>query len=157
MPGYRPPSTEPRGKWAKRIHEKRRADGLSQTGAFELLGSRLGFGPKSRFSYVALDMGTREPTEHEAAVLAEWLGGYPSDEPQDALQATQTPDPVAAAIDRQTAALEALVDELLRWRTEDRARLDQVEAVLDELVAGTLGAPGTRESDDPVLPAGTAG
>jgi len=79
MPGYRPPSTEPRGKWAKRIHEKRRAEGLSQTGAFELLRERLGFGPKSRFSYTALDMGTREPNDHEAAVLAEWLGGYPDE------------------------------------------------------------------------------
>lgn len=42
-----------------------------------MLGPRLGLGPKSRQSYVNLDMGDRQPTEAEQRVLAEWLGGYP--------------------------------------------------------------------------------
>lgn len=79
MSGYRPPSNEPQGKWAHAIHKKRRSDGISQTGAFELLGARLGLGPKSRAAYVAIDMGEREPTEAESKVLAEWLGYYPED------------------------------------------------------------------------------
>jgi hypothetical protein len=112
VPGYRPPSTEPRGKWAKRIHEKRRAEGLSQTGAFELLGERLGFGPKSRFSYVALDMGTREPTEAEAKVLAAWLGGYPTDSAPDPATTTQPADALVAVLTRQAEAIEALVERL---------------------------------------------
>jgi hypothetical protein len=85
MPGYRPPSTEPRGKWANAIHAKRRAEGISQTGAFELLGPRLGLGAKSRAAYVAIDLGSREPTSAEALVLAEWLGGYPPDMPPPGL------------------------------------------------------------------------
>lgn len=65
-------------------------------------------------------------------------------------------DPVAAAIDRQTVVLSDLVAELLRWRTEDRARLDQVEAMLDQVVAGTLGAPDTRVEREPPVPDGAA-
>lgn len=63
---------------------------------------------------------------------------------------------VVAAIDRQTAALSALVDELQRWRTEDRVRLDQVEAMLDQVVAGSLGAPSTRVEHEPPVPDGAA-
>ena len=148
MPGYRPPSAEPRGKWAKRIHEKRRAEGLSQTGAFELLRERLGFGPKSRFSYTALDMGTREPNDREAAVLADWLGGYPDEiMPSPDNGSTSAPglgaliEAQTAAIDRQTAMLERVL-EAITQRT-----LDPV--AVEELQRWGLAAKLSQPSDDP--------
>ena len=108
--GYRPPSTEPRGKWARAIHRKRRADGLSQQAAFEVLAERLGFSLKSRAAYVALDMGTRQPTEAEAIVLADWLGGYPDDEPM-AASGHDTPD--VAALLARVDSLVGLVEKLV--------------------------------------------
>lgn len=130
VPGYRPPSTEPRGKWAKRIHEKRRAEGLSQTGAFELLRERLGYGPKSRFSYVALDMGTREPTDAEAKVLAEWLGGYP-DDMADSGDATTATSELAALVQ----SINALVEEMRAARQADQARQrDEIATAVREAV-----------------------
>lgn len=105
MPGYRPPSREPHGKWARAIHAKRRADKISQTGGFRLLGPKLGLGPNSRQSYINLDMGDHEPTEDEATVLAEWLGGYPEDEP--VVELPETGD-LASAIRALTAELQLL-------------------------------------------------
>lgn len=111
MPGYRPPSREPRGTWARAIHEKRRRDGISQTGGFEVLGPRLGLGPKSRQSYINLDMGDREPTAAEAAVLAEWLGGYPVDNPSAGVEANAPAD-LILALTAQTTAINRLIDRL---------------------------------------------
>jgi|NGEPerStandDraft_6_1074524.scaffolds.fasta_scaffold09481_2 hypothetical protein len=48
-------------------------------------------------------------------------------------------DPMIVAMNRQTDAIEALVAELRSWRTADRERLDQVEAMMDGLASGALG------------------
>ena len=133
MSGYRPPSTEPRGKWARAIHAKRRSDGISQTGAFEVLGERLGLGPKSRAAYVAIDLGLRQPTEAEAAVLAEWLGAYPSDDmersgrddtPPDLSALLAKLDRQAEVIDRLAAAIELLMADRTPPPVPDRALAD---------------------------------
>lgn len=58
---YRPPSTPPKGRWAVFLHEERRARDWNQTQAFEALREGLRLGQKSRASYVALDMGARQP------------------------------------------------------------------------------------------------
>jgi len=138
MSGYRPPSTEPRGKWAQAIHRKRRSDGISQTGAFELLGSRLGLGPKSRAAYVAIDLGLRQPTDAEAVILADWLGGYPSDDMETG-GAGATADPAVSslilALAAQTEAITALVGELREARAERDAALEELRAQVRALEA----------------------
>lgn len=123
MSGYRPPSTEPRGKWAQAIHRKRRSDGMSQTGAFEVLGPRLGMGPKSRAAYVAIDLGLRQPTDAEAQVLVDWLGAYPSD--MEAPGPDTTDPGVSAllqALTAQTAAMTALVNRLDQLLPSEKVR-----------------------------------
>lgn len=111
--GYRPPSAEPEGKWANAIHAKRRADGLSQTAAFKLLRGQLNLSENSRAAYVALDMGEREPREHEEKILAAWLGYWPED-PTDATSPPKgdTPGGLVAALEDQTKALNRLADQV---------------------------------------------
>lgn len=149
MSGYRPPSTEPRGKWARAIHAKRRSDGISQTGAFELLGSRLGLGPKSRAAYVAIDLGLREPTEAEQRVLADWLGGYPADVAESG--AGDTPPGLADLI----GSISALVEEI---RAARRERADLEERVLAlELAARLRGSSPDGEDGEPAAPRSRVG
>ena len=143
MPGYRPPSTEPRGAWARAIHAKRRAEGISQTGGFEVLGPLLGMGPRSRAAYRAIDMGDRPPRPDEAEVLAEWLGYWPSEATESASPAAS--DGVGLAelaeairdqaqaindLARQVAALSVrTLDEELAEATGDYVRAHVLEAL----------------------------
>jgi transcriptional regulator with XRE-family HTH domain len=119
MHGYRPPSTEPRGKWAIALHAKRKAEGLSQTEAFEILGPRLGLAPKSRSAYRAIDQGEREPRDDEAAILAEWLGYWPEDPAPVSTPAGATTvvgvDALLTRIDALVAQVEAERAERRRW------------------------------------------
>lgn len=78
--GYRPPSTEPKGRWARHIHAFRRAQGWSQTRGFEATREGLGLSEKSRAAYIAIDQGLREPKPSEEEALAA-VYGWPSDEP----------------------------------------------------------------------------
>lgn len=144
MPRYRPPSSEPRGKWARAIHAKRRAEQISQTAAFEVLGPRLGLGPKSRSAYIALDMGEREPSEAEANVLAEWLGSYPVEEPHTAGTGPHTSDFVPAAyLDRIDKLVEQLaLDRALIRDLVDELRLARAEAAGYAAAVRELGTRG---------------
>jgi hypothetical protein len=126
---YRPPSSQPRGAWARHLHEQRRSRDLSATQAFELVYERIGWSAKSRTAYVAIDSGDRQPKENEAAVLAEEFG-WP-------------PEPDSAPVEDVTlaAAILALTDEL-RAAREERAvmasRLMALEAVVDGLVGQAM-------------------
>ena len=132
MSGYRPPSTEPRGKWARAIHAKRRELGLSQTGGFEVLGERLGLGPKSRAAYVAIDLGQRLPTDAEAAVIADWLGGYPADDMETSgsvLNAGPDVSSYLTRIDSLVGTVSELVAELRATRRDRDDLSERVEAL----------------------------
>lgn len=145
--GYRPPSVEPRGAWAKAIHRKRRELNVSQQRAFELLGAALGFGPKSRAAYVALDLGTRPPTEAEKTVLAEWLGSYPDDEPASA--GTDRGDTSAVPAALLADAIRELVAELRSSRLERdaiEARLRALEAAATLRGGSGGGAPQAQDA-----------
>lgn len=128
--GYRPPSVEPRGAWAKAIHRKRRELNVSQQRAFEMLGASLGFGPKSRAAYIALDMGQRPPTEAESKVLAEWLGGYP-EEPSTAGSdiGRHTPFDPAAYLERIDALVGSVSELVAEVRAARQERDDLLERV----------------------------
>ncbi len=115
MPGYRPPATGPSGKWAIAIHKKRRADDLSRTELFELLGPRLGYSAKSLSAFRLLDIGERPPKDDEATVLAGWLGYWPEEEESKASPPTSDGGGLAAlakAIDDQAKAITALADQV---------------------------------------------
>ena len=62
------------------------------------------------------------------------------------LSAPSIEERTLAAMDRQTDAIKALADELLRWRTEDRVRLAQVEAMVDQVAGAVLAEPDTPVS-----------
>lgn len=49
-------------------------------------------------------------------------------------------DRMLAAVLAQAAAIQALADELHAYRTEDRARIDQLEAWMDRMIATVPGA-----------------
>jgi hypothetical protein len=106
---YRPPSRPPKGAWAIHLHAVRRERNLSQQQAFEQVQAALGISPKSRAVYVALDMGDRQPTDTEASVLAAEYG-WPTEQP--AVPVESGTAAIVAAIDRQTAIMAALVEEL---------------------------------------------
>jgi hypothetical protein len=111
---YRPPSRPPKGAWAIHLHSVRRERGLSQQQAFELVQADLGLSPKSRAVYVAIDMGDRQPTPAEKAVLAaRW--GWPTEADTDP-DAASDQAALIAALDRQTSAITNLVEELRRQR-----------------------------------------
>ena len=119
MSGYRPPSTEPRGKWAIALDKKARELGISQTGVFEQLREGLGLGPKSRSAYLPLHLGVRPPTDAEAKVLADWLGYWPEDvEPGEGGSTGDTSAPglseLIAKLDAQTAAFNRLAGAIER-------------------------------------------
>lgn len=135
---YRPPSKQPRGAWARHLHEQRRLRDLSQTQAFELVYERIGWSRKSRTAYVAIDMGERQPRPEEATVLGAEFGWPPDPEISD--------DPEDAGL---ASALLALAGELRAAREERAAvtqRLDQMEAVLDGLVAQAMQDAGGRHA-----------
>lgn len=139
--GYRPPSKEPKGRWARHIHAKRRELGWSQTRGFEAVREGMGLSEKSRAAYIAVDMGDRQPTaKEEAALIAVY--GIP-EEPQDALEATETPDGLVEAIRAQTAAMLALVEEIRLSRAEE---LVSREALMTALGAA-LSLEGMRGGD----------
>jgi len=105
---YRPPIRPPVGAWANHLHSQRIDRRLSQTQAFELVRERLSLSPKSRAVYVALDMGDRQPRPEEAAVLASEFG-WPPEGTSAPTGATESGDPLVAALRDQTAAIERLV------------------------------------------------
>jgi len=157
---YRPPIHPPKGKWAKAIHAKRRADDLSQTALFELIGKELGFAAKSRTAFRAIDLGDRPPTDDEAKVLAAWLGGWPSEDMGPSGDAAQpSPDVLALVteLNAQTKAMTALVAELQKARTKRDAdiemRLRAMEAELQSLRARPVGG-GSRGRSAPHARAG---
>lgn len=105
-----------------------------------MLHERLGFGAKSRAAFIALDMGTREPTEAESQVLADWLGDWPQDEPAGTVGDTLTVpaallqqllerlDRQAEAITRLARAIEGTrpVDPTEQAEAREAARLEEL-------------------------------
>lgn len=127
---YRPPTRPPTGTWAVHLHDQRRRRDLSQTQAFELVRDPMGLSPKSRATYIALDMGDRQPREDEAAVLAAEFG-WPPEPTSEAAGAIESGDDLGSAIRSQTEAIAALVAELQAEREErakERAERVRIEA-----------------------------
>lgn len=142
---YRPPSKQPRGAWARHLHEQRRLRDLSQTQAFELVYERVGWSAKSRTAYVAIDMGERQPKGNEATVLGAEFG-WPNEE---ALTEPATDGDVAAAllvqavaIEHQAAAIAALTTEIrlaaLSVLTAQQGTGELLAQLVEAARAGTL-------------------
>jgi len=139
---YRPSKDEPKGRWARHLHERRRLDNLSQMQAFELVQERMGWSRKSRASYVAIDMGTRQPRPEETTILAEEFGWPPDPEIDNDLE-----DPTLAA------ALNAMAAELAAIRAERAAWQHGVVAVLRAYADGQVPAA-LLDALAPQLPVG---
>jgi hypothetical protein len=84
--------------------------------------------PKSRATYVAIDMGDREPRPDEAAIIARVFG-----EPDASVE--EEPPTLDERIDR----LVQVVRELLLALEEERREARTRETVLLDLVAAVLG------------------
>lgn len=131
---YEVPRQPPKGRWAAFLHRQRKARDWSQTRAFEELREGLGFGPKSRASYVAIDSGKREPTRDEAAFLADYFGETPTTE-DEAPTAQPTDEPgLVAAIREQTQVQRDLVEATY-------AQTDMLRKVLEALSSPTRDVP----------------
>lgn len=128
--GYRPPSREPRGRWARHIHAVRRRENWSATVAFEkLVAAGYPLALKSRSAYLPVDEGKREPRPDEEAALVK-VFGYPPETAQEPLEPTGTPD-LAAAINALVGELQAMRQE----RESVEARLRALEAEVQSLRA----------------------
>ena len=139
---YRPSTSKPNGAWSRHLDEQRRLRDLSQTQAFELVYERVGWSPKSRTAYVAIDKGERQPKPHEAAVLADEFG-WPTESGEPVTVAP--PDDLAAAIRALTAELRDAREEREALRVERAsvlARLDRLDAILDVLAPPTMRGEG---------------
>lgn len=151
---YRPPSRPPTGAWAIHLHSVRRERGLSQQQAFELVQPALGISPKSRAVYVALDMGRRQPNEDEARVLAAEFGWPPEGIEADAVATDQAA--IVTALDRQTDAITALVDELRLARLRQETFDEQVLQLLAALAGARRDHEEQPSDSGRATPAGTA-
>lgn len=138
---YRPPSHQPRGAWARHLHEQRRLRDLSQTQAFELVYERVGWSSKSRTAYVAIDMGERQPKEHEAAVLGAEFG-WPAE--QDASETPPGIPELVAALAAQTTAINALVERLGSMAGDSIASAVRQAVVEAGLLQGDGDSPGAQ-------------
>jgi hypothetical protein len=108
-------------------------------------------GPKSRAAYVAIDLGLRQPTDAEAAILADWLGGYPPDvESGEPGLATHLP-----GLSDLASAISELVAELRAARQERADLLERVEAL--ETAARLRDRSGAGAAGRPTAPAQRGG
>ena len=108
----------------------------------------------SRYESGALPMGTK--------VLGHFVEYWKSQDRDGPDFTPPKPQPsieerTLKAAEDQTEAIKALVGELRQWRTEDRDRLAQVEAVVDRLVGPVLDGPDTSGSTTPAAPQGKVG
>lgn len=94
----------------------RRTRDWSQQQAFEELRQGLGLGPKSRASYIKLDMGPRPPNVRQQEYLVAYFGQTPDD----------PPPLVAGEKDELVAAIRALVEEMRLQRTTTHESLPPV-------------------------------
>ena len=98
----------------------------SQQQGFEALREGLGFGPKSRASYVAIDMGKRPPTTDEAKFLVRYFGKSPDDIP-DAIPEAEPNAALVTALQAQVKALESIIEEMRLQRIQQH---ESTEALL---------------------------
>lgn len=150
---YRHPTKPPVTAWARHLDQVMRDRAWSQTQFFEAVGPAMGYSPKSRSAVLGL-LIDKEPNAAQARVLRELFG-----EPAEAPVAEPTPsrdDLLAAAIDRQTAAMEAQATAFTRLAESiDRAASGVVGTVsgFDDLLRGLLVALGPQ---GPAAPADDA-
>lgn len=142
--GYRPPSREPQGRWARHIHAKRREWGWSQTRGFEAVREGLGLSPKSRSAYIPIDEGKRLPTPQEEKVLLTVYGVPPEGEPEPA---------PASDLSELAASIRALAQAIQEERAE---RLEWERGVL-ESVSSLVRWLGQRDDHEPSPHAGDRG
>lgn len=106
---YRPSKRPPRGAWARHLQARRAERDLSAVEAFELVYERIGWSPKSRTAYVAIDSGDRQPKGIEVTVLGAEFG-WPSAEDADPDVADTAS--LIAALGEQTRAIDRLIERL---------------------------------------------
>lgn len=131
---YRPSKKPPKGVWSRHLQEQRRLRDISAVVAFELVYERIGWSPKSRSAYVAIDSGDRQPKPEEARVLAEEFGWPPDPEINDDLEGAS----LASALLAIAGELRAAREERALAQAEREAlaqKVEEIEAVLDGLVA----------------------
>jgi hypothetical protein len=124
---------------------------------FRKLRDAVGLGPESRSAFLPY-LADKEPDETQAKALAAIVGWPPEPEtPASEPEPTRAPDPVAAAIDRQTAVMQALVDGLLSERAADRRRIEDLERTVARLAGARLSESGSAAPTAPRPLAETAG
>jgi hypothetical protein len=148
---YRPSSNPPVTAWARHLDGVMRERGWSRVRLFEEIGAEMGWSPKSRSAMLPL-LEDREPTPAQAEVLARHFG---QPEPNDSPEAAHTisgESLLAAAIDRQSAAMEAQAVAFTRLAESIEAAASGVTgrvAGFEELLTGLLVAIGQQPPTAP--------
>lgn len=136
---YRPSKRPPKGVWARHLQEQRRLRDLSAVEAFELVYERIGWSPKSRTAYVAIDAGDRQPKGHEITVLGAEFGW-----PTETAETEEIPD-LATALSDLARELAAIRQERAAWERGVLAVLRSFEDGQVPIELLTALAPQPRE------------
>jgi len=135
----------PIAAWLIRSREAFRAPGADRSWTVDdflaALASENGKAP-ARTTYARWESGAARPQPSSLRPIVAFYAARGIAGP-DAAPASETPasDPVAAAIDRQTAVLAQLVAMLTEWRADARGQASATADALG-LIAGSLGAFG---------------
>lgn len=131
---YRASTNPPITAWARHLDQVMRAKDWSRVRLFEEVGAELGYKPKSRTAFLKF-LEDREPNATQAAIFRKHFGDPTADLAPAPTGATDTPDPLIAALTAQTAAIERLVALL---EGDLPARVAALEPVVSRLAERVL-------------------
>lgn len=145
---YRRAKHLPKGPWGRFLDRMRQERDWSAVQAHEALHEVLHLSVKSVAVYKAIESGARQVRPEEAEALREFFGKGPED-------LTEVAEPAETG-DHLARAIQALADELRAWRTEDRARIRDLEEIVATLAVARSGS-GAGASPKRAAPRETAG
>jgi hypothetical protein len=130
---YRASTAEPKTAWARHLDQVRRDRGWSATAMFEVVGSDLGLGKKSRSAFLPF-LEDREPDAEQAAVLARHFGWPPAEPAPPEPPPTLDPIAVMAAHTKALEAQTKAIQEQTAMLAKVLSRLTPSDDDLDERV-----------------------
>lgn len=136
-----------RGRYGRWLVAARRARGWKTTD--EALAALAAAGIKIGESvYRQYESGSKVPSRNHLPILVDYWGPV-----RDALEPTETTDPLVSALDRQSEAIEGLTAELAKDRADQREATD---ALLRLVVTAIPAPPGRPADNEPATPVDTA-
>jgi len=150
--GYQPKTLPagPEGAWARHLDAYLREHNLSASEAFDQWYAELGYARKSGGLFRDVAAGRIPPPERLRKGLIKLIGEPPREESPADKAESPTLTTVLADLARELTALR-------EERQSMVARVDRLQATVDQLVAGTLGPASKRSRGGRDAPPATAG